>query len=35
MNYQGGYRGSDRLLYSTDGLIYYTEDHYNTFTQLY
>ena len=35
VNYQGGYRGSDRLLYSTDGLIYYTEDHYNTFTQLY
>ena len=34
VNYQGGYRGSDRLLYSTDGLIYYTEDHYNTFTQL-
>ena len=35
VNYQGGYRGSDRLLYSTDGLIYYTEDHYSTFTQLY
>lgn len=35
VNYQGGYRGSDRLLYSTDGLIFYTEDHYNTFTQLY
>ena len=35
VNYQGGYRGSDRLLYSTDGLIYYTEDHYNTSTQLY
>ena len=35
VNYQGGYRGSDRLLYSTDGLIYYTADHYNTITQLY
>ncbi len=35
VNYQGGYRGSDRLLYSTDGLIYFTEDHYNTFDLLY
>ena len=35
VNYQGGYRGSDRLLYSTDGLIYYTEDHYETFELLY
>ncbi len=35
VNYQGGYRGGERLLYSTDGLIYYTEDHYKTFTQMY
>ena len=35
VNYQGGYRGSDRLLYSTDGLIYYTDDHYESFKLLY
>lgn len=28
-------RGAKRLLYSGDGAIYYTEDHYETFTQLY
>lgn len=35
VNYHGGYRGAERVLYSTDGLIYYTGDHYKTFTQLY
>lgn len=35
VNYEGGYRGSERLLYSNDGLIFYTKDHYETFTQLY
>ena len=28
-------RGSERLVYSTDGVIYYTGDHYETFTLLY
>ncbi len=28
-------RGAKRIVYSDDGLIYYTEDHYATFTQLY
>ena len=28
-------RGSHRLVYSSDGLIYYTEDHYESFTLLY
>ncbi len=28
-------RGAKRLVYSTDGLIYYTEDHYETFELLY
>ena len=28
-------RGAKRLVFSDDGLIYYTEDHYNTFTPLY
>ena len=35
VDYEGGYRGSSRLLYSTDGLIYYTNDHYASFQQLY
>ncbi len=35
VNYAGGYRGAERLVYSTDGRIYYTNDHYSTFTQLY
>lgn len=35
VNYQGGYRGPERLVYSNDGLIYYTDDHYATFTCLY
>lgn len=35
VNYNGGYREAERILYSNDGLIYYTDDHYETFTQLY
>ncbi len=35
VNYTGGHRGAERILYSNDGLIYYTGDHYKTFTQLY
>ena len=35
IDYEGGYRGSERIIYSNDGLIFYTEDHYKTFEQLY
>lgn len=35
INYNGGHRGADRLLYSNDGLIYGTIDHYQTFTCYY
>lgn len=35
VNYEGGYRGPERLVYSNDGLIYYTDDHYDSFTLLY
>lgn len=28
-------RGAKRIVFSNDGLIYYTEDHYDTFTLLY
>ncbi|WP_036620842.1 ribonuclease domain-containing protein [Paenibacillus alvei] len=34
MNYSKGFRGKDRLLFSNDGLIYKTEDHYGTFQQM-
>lgn len=35
IDYDGGYRGAKRIIYSDDGLIFYTEDHYKTFEQLY
>ena len=28
-------RGAERLVYSNDGLIYYSDDHYESFTRLY
>ncbi|KYD01993.1 hypothetical protein B4144_2476 [Bacillus atrophaeus] len=34
INYTTGYRGNDRLLYSNDGLIYKTTDHYKTFVKI-
>lgn len=35
IDYEGGYRGAKRIIYSNDGLIFYTEDHYESFEQLY
>ena len=35
IDYQGGRRNAKRLVYSNDGLICYTDDHYKSFTQLY
>ena len=35
INYAGGFRGPERIVYSDDGRIYYTADHYRTFEQLY
>lgn len=35
INYVSGYRGSERIVFSDDGLIYYTADHYETFELLY
>lgn len=35
INYEGGYRGAERIIYSDDGLIFYTGDHYENFEQLY
>ena len=34
-NYRGKQRGAERVIYSSDGLYFYTGDHYNTFTQMY
>ena len=35
VNYEGGYREAERIIYSNDGLIYYTDDHYDSFTLMY
>ena len=35
INYHGGFRGAERIVFSNDGLIFYTDDHYETFEQLY
>lgn len=35
VNYEGGFRGAERIVYSNDGLIFYTNDHYESFEQLY
>ena len=35
INYKKGNRGAERIVYSNDGLIFYTGDHYDTFEQLY
>ena len=35
VNVVDGHRSSARLVYSNDGLIYYTEDGYRTFTCMY
>lgn len=32
VNYQGGFRGAERLVFSNDGLIFYTDDHYDSFS---
>jgi Guanyl-specific ribonuclease Sa len=34
INYKKGTRGADRILYSNDGLIYMTTDHYKTFKNI-
>ena len=34
IDYEGGYRNAKRIIYSNDGLIYYTEDHYESFEEI-
>ena len=35
IDFDGAYRNAKRIIYSNDGLIFYTQDHYKTFEQLY
>lgn len=34
INYNNGYRGTERILFSNDGLIFVTYDHYKTFIEI-
>ena len=34
INFKFGFRGTDRILFSNDGLIFVTYDHYNTFIEI-
>ncbi len=34
INYHGGYRNEQRILYSNDGLIFVSRDHYKTFYEI-
>lgn len=34
INYSGGFRGTERILYSNDGLLFASYDHYETFVEL-
>ena len=34
IDFDGGYRNSKRIIFSSDGLIFYTEDHYTTFEEI-
>lgn len=34
INYIGGFRGTDRIVFSNDDLIFVTYDHYNTFFEI-
>ena len=33
-NYISGPRGAERIVFSNDGLVYYTDDHYESFTKM-
>lgn len=35
IGYEEGYRNGERIVFSNDGLIYYTGDHYKSFERLY
>jgi len=33
-NYRGGKRSAERIIYSSDGRVWYTKDHYQSFTEM-
>jgi len=35
INYDGGHRNAERLVFSNDGLYFYTDDHYESFEEMY
>ena len=35
VNYDGGFRGGERIVFSNDGLVFYSQGHYASYTQLY
>ena len=34
INYNGGYRGDERIVFSNDGLVFVTYNHYLTFEEI-
>lgn len=34
IDYQGGRRGAKRIVFSNDGLVFYTDDHYESFEEI-
>ena len=34
LEYESGYRSTDRIVYSSDGLVFLTYDHYETFYEV-
>ncbi len=34
IDFDGSYRNGKRIIFSSDGLVFYTEDHYETFTEI-
>lgn len=35
IDYEGGYRGPERLVYSDNGMIFYTPDHYESYARIF
>jgi len=34
IDFEGRYRNGKRIVFSNDGLVFYTEDHYETFEEI-
>jgi len=35
IDYEGGYRGAERLVYSDNGMVFYTPDHYESYCRIF